>query len=132
MANTLYSKGKEGILDGSIDVVNNDIYAALCSAAYTPNLLTDEDLGDVTGIVATVGPLTSKTVAGGVFDAADITALSVSGSQITQVVIYQSSGSPVVTRLIGYYDTGTGLPITPSGANIPIQWDNGASKIFAL
>ena len=34
--------------------------------------------------------------------------------------------------LIANIDVATGLPITPSGGDIIVQWDTGANKIFKL
>jgi hypothetical protein len=34
--------------------------------------------------------------------------------------------------LIAYIDTATGLPFTPSGGDIEVQWDSGANAIFKL
>jgi hypothetical protein len=31
-----------------------------------------------------------------------------------------------------YIDAATGLPLTPNGGDVTIQWDNGANKIFKL
>jgi hypothetical protein len=132
MANFVYTQGKEGIGDDSINMLADDIRVALVSAAYTPNSLTDEFLSSVSGIVARSLALSGKSFTDGVFDAANITVSAVSGVAVTQLVIFKHTGVDATARLIARYDTGTGLPLTPSGADVPITWDNGASKIFAL
>jgi hypothetical protein len=84
--------------------------------------------------------MTSKTVTGGVADAADVTFTAVTaGAAITSILVYQSSavtgGADVAAsaqRLIAYLDTATGLPVTPNGGDITIQWDNTTNKIFKL
>jgi hypothetical protein len=48
------------------------------------------------------------------------------------LVIYQDTGVEGTSRLIGYYDVATGLPITPNGGDVTVTLDNGANKIFAL
>jgi hypothetical protein len=132
MANAIFLEGKAGILDGSIDVAADDIRVALLTAAYTPNLLTNKFLSDLTGIVARSPALSGKTTTGGVFDAANTTVAAVTGAEVTQLVLFKHTGADGTARVIAYYNVGTGLPFTPSGADVPITFDNGASKIFAL
>lgn len=135
MANSLYDKGREGFLDGSIDWDTDNIKATLVdNADYIVNLATHDFYDDVTvvGRVATSGNLASKTVTAGVADAADITWTAVSGDVSESIVIWKDSGVEATSRLIAYIDTATGLPVTPNGGNISCAWDNGANKIFKL
>jgi len=136
MANALYGKGREGFLDGSIDWDTNTIKVFLIdTSAYAVTIDTDNDLADIAtaaAFIATSPALASKTVTLGVADAADATLASVSGSVSEALVIAQSSGTPANDRLIAYIDSATGLPVTPNGGNIVIQWDSGTSKIFKL
>ena len=135
MGNALYDKGREGFLDGSIDWDTNDIRVILIDVAdYTVNLATHTFLNEVPAIsrVATSGALTSKTVAAGVADAADVVLAAVTGDPSEAIVVYQHTGVETTSRLIAYIDTATGLPVTPNGGDITIQWDNGANKIFKL
>jgi len=135
MANALYNKGREGFLDGNIDWDTDDIRCILIDTAdYTVDLATHDNLDDVPAIarVATSGALTSKTVTDGVADAADVTLSSVTGDQCEAIVIYKHTGTESTSRLIAYIDTATGLPVTPNGGDITIQWDSGANKIFKL
>ena len=135
MANQLYTKAKQGLIDGSIDLDTDNIKAVLVDGAdYTPNLATHDNLDDipVAGRVATSGNLASKTVTDGVFDAADVTISAVSGDQFEYIVLYKDTGVESTSRLILLIDTATGLPCTPNGGDITIAWDNGANKIFKL
>lgn len=135
MANALYDFGRQGFLDGNIDWDTNNIKLILGdSADYTVNLSTHDNLDDVAGAsrVATSSNLGSKTVTAGVADAADVLLTSVTGDQSEFILIYADSGVESSSRLICYIDTATGLPVTPNGGNITIQFDNGANKIFKL
>lgn len=135
MATGLYDKGREGFLDGSIDWDTDTIKAVLVDAAdYTADLAAHDFLDDVPAgaRVATSAALTSKTVAAGVADAADVTLSAVTGDPSEAIIIYKDTGSAATSRLIAYIDSGTGLPVTPNGGDITIQWDNGANKIFKL
>ena len=137
MANALYDKGREGFLDGSIDWDTDTIKECLVRG-YTVNLATHQFLSDITGggggtIVATSAALSSKTVAAGVADAADVTHSAVAaGAAIPYIIIYKDTGVAGTSRLIAYIDTATNLPVTPNGGDIVVQWDNGANKIFKL
>jgi hypothetical protein len=134
MANSLYTKAKQHLIDGTIDLDTNDIRAILVDGAdYTPNLVTHETLANIpaAGRVAVSGALAGKTVTDGVFDANDITISAVTGDQFEYMVLYQHTGAESAL-LIALIDTATGLPCTPNGGDITIAWDNGANKIFKL
>ena len=134
MANALYTKAKQHLLDGTIDLDTNNIRAIFVDGAdYTPNIATHETLADIPagGRVAVSGALTSKTVTDGVFDAADITVSAVTGDQFEYIVLYQHTGTEAALLLL-LIDTATGLPCTPNGGDITIAWSNAAEKIFKL
>ena len=141
MANVLYNLAKQKFIapgtlgptsGDSIDVLDDNLVVVLVTAGYTFNA-SDEFLDPaiiVGNRVATSGNLASKTATNGVFDAADVTFAAVSGSQITQVVLYKTTGTETTSPLVVYWDTMTGLPLTPNGGDITIAWD--ASGIFSL
>lgn len=136
MANALFPKGKEGFLDGTIDLDTNDIRAALLRS-YTYDS-ADQFLSDITGSGATIvarsaAGLGSKTVTNGVFDAADAVWSAVAaGAACNNLVLYQYNASDAAAKLIAFIDTATNLPVTPNGGDITVVWDSGANKIFAL
>lgn len=133
MANELYGLGREKFLAGDIDWANDDIKVVLVdSGAYTPSIDVDEFFDDIASVIATSGNLAGKTETLGVADANDITFSSVSGVQSEYLVIYKDSGTPSTSPLIALIDTATGLPVTPNGGDIIVQWDDGANKIFKL
>jgi len=135
MANALYDFGREGYLNGSLNWLTDDVRAILVDTAlYTVNLATDQFLTAIPGgaRVATSGSLTTKTATAGVADADDVSFALVTGASIEAVVLYKHTGVDATARLIAYIDTATGLPFTPSGGNVAIQWDNGVNKIFKL
>jgi hypothetical protein len=135
MANALYDAGREGFLGGDIDWDANDIRLIFHdNADDTINLATDDFLDDVAAAarVATSGSFASKTKTAGVADAADVVVASVSGDQFEAIVIYAHTGTEGTSRLIAAIDTATGLPCTPNGADITVQWDSGSNRIFKL
>ena len=136
MANALYDLGREAFLSGDITWDGDAIKTILVdSALYTPNLATDQFLSDVPAgsRTATSSDLVSKTVAAGVADAGDVTYSSVPIDDPQEyVVIYQDTTVEGTSRLIALIDTDTGLPVTPNGGDIIVQWSSGADKIFKL
>ena len=75
MANALYAKGKEGLLEGLFDLTDNNIKVALVKNTYTVNLSTHEFLSSISeaSVAATTTLLTGKATTSGVFDADNIT-----------------------------------------------------------
>jgi hypothetical protein len=135
MASALFAKAKKAFLDKDIDMLVDDIKCVLVdSADYTLDLAAHDFLDDIpaAGRLATSANLSGKSTTGGVFDAADVTFVAVTGHQLEYVILYQDTGTEATSRLIACIDTATGLPCTPDGLAIVITWDNGANKIFAL
>lgn len=135
MANELYDHGRQGFLDGSIDWDTDDIRAILIDTDdYTVDLAAHDNLDDIPAAarVAVSGALTGKTVAAGVADADNVTFSSVTGDQSEALVLYKHTGVESTSRLIAYIDSATGLPVTPNGGDIQVQWADGDDKIFKL
>lgn len=136
MANALYDKGRESFLsqNPALDFDTDTIKDTLMASGYTANLATDQYYNTATSgaRVAASAAFTSKTVAGGVADAADVVHSAVTGSQVTQIVIWKDTTVETTSPLIARIDSATGLPVTPNGGDITIQWDNGSNKIFKL
>lgn len=135
MANSLYDRGRQGFLAADIDWDANDIRLILIDEADdTIDLAVDEYLADraVAARVATSSSFGSKTTTAGVADAADVTLSSVTGDVSESVDIYQHTGTESTSLLIANIDTATGLPVTPNGGNITVQWDSGSNRIFKL
>lgn len=133
MANAIYPKYKEAILDALSNVDINDLtvkVALIDTGTYTFNTAHDF-LDDVSGIVGTAQTINNTTVTNGLFDGDDVTFTAVSGASVEALIIYIDTGSAATSRLVAYIDTSvTGLPFTPSGGNVTIQWN--ASGIFQL
>ncbi len=132
MSNALFPKFLEYIL---ALLTSNDVKAVLVDTNdYTYDGSTDEFLSDIPSgaRVATSGNLSSKTVTLGAFSAANSIFPAVSGDQSEAVVLYIDTGSEATSRLIAYIDTMGGLPVTPNGMDIEINWDTGDNKIFHL
>lgn len=132
MANALYDSGREAFLTATVDWDTHDIkFVFTDHGVDTPVVATDDTLSDIsTATIATSGNLASKTTTAGVADAADTTVSTVSGNEFESINIYDDTHAS--DALIAYIDTATGLPCTPNGGDITVQWDSGANKIFKL
>jgi hypothetical protein len=132
MANVIYDLGRESFLKGEISWDADNIVTVLVDLAdYTANVATDQFITSVPAgaRVAVSGNLASKTTTDGSADAADVTFSSVTGDISEALVIYQNTGVEGTSRLIAYIDTATGLPVTPNGGDIQVQW---SAPIFTL
>ena len=134
MANAIYTKGKEKILQGQIDFATDAITVALVKNTYSPNLANDEFFTAISAhVVSTPQALATKTVTNGVFDAADPAFLAVAaGSTLKGAVIYKDTGVAGTSALLHYIDDITGFPFTTNGSDVTVRWSDGAYKIFAL
>ena len=138
MANALYPKWKEALIQNSADsdldgTGSTGVFCALIdTGTYTYNS-AHEFYSSLSGIVGTDQEIgATKSYTNGVFDGADLTFSSVTGASVEALVIYRkNAGANTTWRLVAYIDTGvTGLPVTPNGGNITVTWN--ASGIFAL
>lgn len=129
MASALYPSFKALLLGGDIDLATDDIRVIVVDTAdYTYNsghdFLDDVPAGARVAVSSALG---SKTITGGVFDAADVTFSAVTGDSVEAVVLYKHTGSDATSSLIAYID---GISVTPNGGDVTVAWH--ASGIFAL
>lgn len=135
MANSLYDWGRANFLNGNIDWTTNDIRLDFIDEDDdVPDLVNDQDRADrvVAAIVDTSANFGGKTSAAGTADANDVTVAAVVGDEFESIDIYYWSGVDATSLLICNIDTATGLPLTPNGGDIIVQWDGGADRIFTL
>lgn len=149
MANALYDLAREGFLDGTLTWAGTILVSLYRSSGggagpyYTINLATHDfhndipDNGDCRpigtgqGIGQAVTPTTP--LSNGVADGSDVTFTAVaSGNAIQLIIAYKNVGTQATDPLIFAIDTATGLPVTPNGGDITVQWDNAANRIFKL
>ena len=90
-----------------------------------------------TGLVpafASCVTLTSPTigvVAAGTFDAADTLFTALTGASVEGISVFKNVTVVGDSPSLAYYDTGiTGVPFTPSGGDVTIQWN--ASGLWAV
>ncbi len=133
MANAIYPKYKEALLDGAANIDLNDgtVKVALVDTGTYTYSAAHEFLTSLSGVVGTAQTIANTTVTNGLFDGDDVTYTTVTGDSAEALVIYIDTGVAGTSRLVAYIDTGvTGLPVTPNGGNINLAWN--ASGIFQL
>lgn len=139
MTNTLFLEGRAGFLQGDIDwdadtirimLIDRDEYTFSGAHTFVTSIDTDAKIK----IYEVAGGLGTKTTASGIADANDCTlsAVSANTSVVGAIIIYQDTGSPSTDRLIAWIDTATGIPASPNGGDITVQWSSGTSRIFML
>lgn len=133
MANAIYPKYKQALLDASANVDLNDStvnVALIDTGVYTYNA-AHEFYSSVSGVVGTPQTINNTTVTDGLFDGDNVTYTAVTGNSAEALLIYIDTGSAATSRLVAWIDTSvTGLPVTPNGGDISITWN--ASGIFQL
>jgi hypothetical protein len=134
MANAIYPKYKEALLDGSanIDINDGTVKVALIDTNDVAYNAAHDFYDDISAaVVGTPQTIGTTTVTNGLFDGDNVTFTAVTGDPCEALVIYIDTGVAGTSRLVAYMDTGvTGLPVTPNGGDITITWD--AAGIFQL
>lgn len=136
MASGVYDKSREKFMTAGINMLTDTIKAVLVDVQdYTVNFATHEFLSDIPAAarVATSPALSGKTAAAGIFNATSTTWSAVTGDQAEAVVFIKDTGSAATSPVICYVDSASsGLPVTPNGGDITLNFDTGVNKIFKL
>jgi hypothetical protein len=139
MANKIYPKWKVAIMQATANsALTGNVKVSLIDLAdytYSDNdEFYDPAISGAGKVVASSGNLTTKTygtASQNAFDADNITFTAVTGDPCEAIIIWVDTATPTTSRLVAFLDTGiTGLPVTPNGGNINLNWD--ATGIFAL
>lgn len=134
MANAIYPKYKEALLDGAANTDVNDgtVKVALIDTNDVAYNAAHDFYDDISAaVVGTPQTIGTTTVTNGLFDGDNVTFTAVTGDPCEAVIIYIDTGVAGTSRLVAYLDTDvTGLPVTPNGGDITITWN--ASGIFQL
>lgn len=144
MANALYPPWKQNILQATTaySLNSTNVRAAFLDTGVYTFSNAHQFYSSLSGGVfpntrATGVALASKTFntpSAGTFDAADVTFTAFSNGSVSVegIVLYIDDGTADASSPLALYlDTSiTGIPFTPSGADVTIQWN--ASGIFTL
>lgn len=142
MANSFFNSYLNGILGAAATYIDLDantikMYLHDNGAGGAPNAGTHDFYNDLSaGLVGTAYTLANKTVgtvAAGVFDNTVDPApafSAVSGATVEALVFFKDTGTPSTSDLICWFDTATGLPLTPNGGDVNVTFS--ASGIFKV
>lgn len=116
MASTVYPKGRQGFVDGSIDWDTGDVRAMLVRSTYVYDG-TDQFVSDLGAVDnGRTGALTSKTVTDGVLDAADTQLTAIAAVACNAIVVFQHTGNDATARLICYIDGRVRVQVAAAAA----------------
>jgi hypothetical protein len=143
VANSLYYAFLNGILGAhatrvdldadTIKIALIDEAAAAGACDETVDDFWDDQSSGLIGTAYTLGAKTIGTVAAGVFDNTVDPApafTGVSGATVEALCLFKDTGTPATSNLICYWDTATGLPLTPNGGDVNVTFN--ASGIFKV
>lgn len=141
MANLPFTNFKAGVLGADFDLDVASIKGMLVRGySFNAAHVTVADMTGAGGVInGTTAALSNPTIAGGVFDADD-TSLSATASANNHVLVLAQTSAvtggadlPASGQLlIGFYDSGPGLPIQPGTGTVTITWSSGSAKILAV
>lgn len=136
MANFVFDSFRNGILGSHatrVDLDADTIKAIFIDHTDDTPVVGDDFINDFAGTSVpaaqascpTLGSKTVGTVAVGVFDAADTVFTTLSGDQVESLVLFKATGTDSTSDTICRWDTATGLPLTPNGADVTVAWAAG-------
>lgn len=132
MANFLFTDFRNGVFTSTMpDLSSATIKAMFVDHADDTPAAADNFIDDILsaarvpaiGSCPSLASKTIGTVGAGVFDAADTTFTTLSGDASESLILFEDSGSEATSDLIARWDTATGLPLTPNGADVTVQWN---------
>jgi hypothetical protein len=139
VANALFAAYRTSVLTAPVNTSSATIKAMFVDHADdTPVAATDDFINDIASAARvpaiascpTLGSKTAGTVAAGVFDAADTTFTALTGDASESLILFEDSGVEGTSDLIAFWDTATGLPLTPNGGDVTVVWN--ASGIYSF
>jgi hypothetical protein len=142
VANALFTSFRNTVLGNgtaTADLDTDTIKAMFVDHADdTPVVATDDFINDILSAARVpaiascpaLGTKTIGTVAAGVFDAADTTFTALTGDASESLILFKDTGTDTTSTLIAFWDTATGLPLTPNGGDVTVTWN--ASGIIAF
>ena len=133
MANFVYGKAKQALLNGGFNFSSNSFRIALVKDTYTPSQNIDEFLSDIAviKIAYTTQVLPSITNTLGVVNSQDFTFSLPANTAFKAAVIYQVGSSNSDSRLLIYIDTAQGFPFTGSQSPVTVSFD-WVSSVLSL
>lgn len=125
---TLYPTAAQKLWEAQFNWTVDTFKVALLSSTYVYNS-SHEFYTSLSGVVGTPQTITGKTNVLGVLDALDTLFAALTGSQVTQAVVYKDTGVAATSPLLFHLNSGNNLPITPDGTDLNWKWSEEVAKI---
>jgi hypothetical protein len=131
MANGLFATYRTVVLSAPPNLSSVTVRGMFIDHADdTPVLATDQFISNIASAarvpaIASCPALASKTlgtVGAGVFDAADLTFTGLTGDACESFIIFEDSGVEGTSDLFAFWDSATGLPLTPNGGDVSVPF----------
>ena len=137
MANFVYKKAKESLLNGEFNLSSNNLKVLLIDKSlYTPNENSDQYISDIPAgaIKKRSNNMTNVVNSLGVLDGDNVSISDYNGQYFYGIVLYQSGSSDSDSKLIFFIDNSSGLPFTGSNSNTPVTiiWSDSNTKILSI
>ena len=136
MANFVYKKAKQAILNGQFNFSSNSFRVSFINNSYTPNENSHEFLSDIpsASIAHTSDNIAGITNTLGVIDAGDFNLTISANTAFNAIVFYKVGSNDADSRLLFYIDNSTGLPFSGSSEVVTVifNWNNDINKILSI
>lgn len=100
---------------------SDSIKVALLNSGYVYSA-SHKNLSDLGGIVATSANLAGLANVDGTLSADNYTFAGLTGAVVTQLWLYKDTGVAATSTLLIYVNQGVGLPYTPNGTDLLLEW----------
>jgi|GEM_PF-926837 len=130
-----YPKAGEGILNGNINLMGDDIKVALLPSSYQHNdaHAVLSDVGGVANFVGVPKLLENRSVNQATFNASNIDFGNIpSGANVGSAVIYKDAGSDANSPLLMHVGNLYGVPFATNGGLVTLEWATDSAKIVTL
>lgn len=136
MANFVYKKAKQAILNGQFNFSADSFRVSIINNSYTPNENSHEFLSDIpsASVVYTSDNIAGITNTLGVIDAGDFNFTISANTAFNAIVFYKVGSNDATSRLLFYIDNSTGLPFSGSSEVVTVifNWNNDINKILSI
>lgn len=136
MANFVYGKAKQNILNGNVKFSSNQFKVLFASTDYIPNESLDEFVSDIPSSAIKYRTYFLNNISNtlGTIDADDVLVTIPAQTSFNAIILYQMGATDADSLLLFYIDTANGLPY-PGSENetqVILEWNNDSVKILSI
>lgn len=136
MANFVYGKAKQNILNGNVKFSSNQFKVLFVSTDYIPNESLHEFVSDIPSSAIKYRTYFLNNISNtlGTVDADDVLVTIPAQTPFNAIILYQMGATDADSLLLFYIDTANGLPY-PGSENetqVILEWNNDSVKILSI